>query len=118
MWGAEVRGTGSGVSAVFPNPAPRNKINHKLIVLADFADSTGDAVSDNTMKTALSASLRQSGLRNVLSDSEVAKTLQQMTRPASTKLTPEVAREVCQRAGSKAYIAASIGSLGSEYVVD
>ena len=47
----------------------------------------------------------------------MAKTLQQMTRPASTRLTPEVAREVCQRAGSEAYIAASIGSLGSEYVV-
>ena len=45
------------------------------------------------------------------------KTLQQMTRPASTKLTPEVARELCQRAGSKAYIAGSIASLGSEYVL-
>jgi hypothetical protein len=53
----------------------------------------------------------------VLSDSEVAKTLQLMTRPASTKLTPEVARELCQRAGSKAYLAGSIGSLGSEYVL-
>ena len=53
----------------------------------------------------------------MLSDTEVAKTLQLMTRPASTKLTPEVARELCQRAGSKAYIAGSIGSLGSEYVL-
>jgi hypothetical protein len=40
-----------------------------------------------------------------------------MTRPASTKLTPEVTREVCQRTSSKAYIAGSIGSLGSEYVL-
>ena len=40
-----------------------------------------------------------------------------MTRPASTKLTPEVARELCQRAGSKAYVAGSIASLGSEYVL-
>ena len=53
----------------------------------------------------------------MLSDSEVAKTLKLMTRPAGTKLTPEVARELCQRAGSKAYIAGSIGSLGSEYVL-
>ena len=72
---------------------------------------------DDTLKTALNVSLRQSPFLNVLSDSEVAKTLQQMTRPASTKLTPEVARELCQRAGSKAYIAGSIGSLGSEYVL-
>ena len=87
------------------------------IVLADFANSTGDPVFDDTLKTALNVSLRQSPFLNVLSDSEVAQTLQQMTRPATTKLTPEVARELCQRAGSKAYLAGSIGSLGSEYVL-
>jgi serine/threonine protein kinase/tetratricopeptide (TPR) repeat protein len=87
------------------------------IVLADFANTTGDAVFDDTLKTALNVSLRQSPFLNVLSESEVAKTLQQMTRPASTKLTPEVARELCQRAGSKAYIAGTVGGLGSEYVL-
>jgi len=87
------------------------------IVLADFANSTGDPVFDDTLKTALSVSLRQSPFLNVLSDSEVSKTLQLMTRPASTKLTPDVARELCQRAGSKAYIAGTVGSLGSEYVL-
>ena len=87
------------------------------IVLADFANSTGDPIFDDTLKTALNVSLRQSPFLNVLSDSEVAKTLQLMTLPASTKLTHEVAREVCQRAGSKDYLAGSIGSLGSEYVL-
>jgi serine/threonine protein kinase/Tfp pilus assembly protein PilF len=87
------------------------------IVLADFTNTTGDAIFDDTLKTALTVSLRQSPFLNVLSDSDVAKTLQQMTRPASTKLTPEVARELCQRAGSKAYLAGTIGSLGSEYVL-
>jgi tetratricopeptide (TPR) repeat protein len=53
----------------------------------------------------------------VLSDSEVAATLKQMSRPAGTKLTPEVASELCQRAGSKAYLAGSIANLGSQYVV-
>jgi len=87
------------------------------IVLTDFANSTGDTIFDDTLKTALNVSLRQSPFLNVLSDSQVAKTLQQMTRPAGTKLTPEVARELCLRAGNKAYIAGSIGSLGSEYVL-
>ena len=87
------------------------------IVLTDFANSTGDVVFDDTLKTALTVSLRQSPFLNVLSDSQVAKTLQQMTLAASTKLTPEVARELCQRAASKAYIAGAIGSLGSEYVL-
>jgi eukaryotic-like serine/threonine-protein kinase len=53
----------------------------------------------------------------VLADGEVAKTLQLMTRPAGAKLTPEVARELCQRSGCKAYIAGAVGSLGSEYVL-
>ncbi len=87
------------------------------IVLADFANSTGDAIFDDTLKTALNISLRQSPFLNVLPDSQVTKTLQLMTRPAGTKLTPEVTRELCQRAGSKAYIAGAIGSLGSEYVL-
>jgi serine/threonine protein kinase/tetratricopeptide (TPR) repeat protein len=87
------------------------------IVLTDFANSTGDAVFDDTLKTALSVSLRQSPFLNVLSDGEVARTLQLMSRPASTKLTPEVARDLCQRTGSKAYLAGAIASLGSEYVL-
>src|SRR5580700_4925875 len=88
------------------------------IVLADFANSTGDAIFDDTLKTALSISLRQSPFLNLLSDGQVAKTLKLMTRPASTKLTPDVAPELCQRAGSKAYIAGAIGSLGSKYVLE
>jgi len=87
------------------------------VVLADFANSTGDAVFDDTLKTALSVSLNQSPFLNVLSENKVAETLQEMTRPAGTRLTPDLARELCLRAGSKAYIAGSIGSLGSEYVL-
>jgi serine/threonine protein kinase/tetratricopeptide (TPR) repeat protein len=87
------------------------------IVLADFSNSTGDAIFDDTLKTALNVSLRQSPFLNVLPDSAVAKTLQLMSRSSSTKLTPEAARELCQRASGKAYIAGSIGSLGSEYVL-
>jgi eukaryotic-like serine/threonine-protein kinase len=87
------------------------------IVVADFANSTGDPVFDDTLKTALVISLQQSPFLNVLSDSEVTKTLQQMTRPAGTKLTAGVTRELCQRAGSKAYIVGAVASLGSDYVL-
>ncbi|MGB0007823.1 MAG: protein kinase [Candidatus Sulfotelmatobacter sp.] len=97
----------------------RNRLlSHKdTIVLSDFANSTGDAVFDDTLKMALSVSLRQSPFLNVLTDSQAAKTLQQMTQPPGTRLTPELARELCQRAGSKAYLAGAIGRLGTEYVV-
>jgi tetratricopeptide (TPR) repeat protein len=87
------------------------------IVLADFANSTGDPVFDDTLKTALTVSLNQSPFLNVLSENKVAATLRLMSRPADAKLTPDVARELCQRAGSKAYIAGAIASLGSEYVL-
>ena len=87
------------------------------IVLGDFANSTGDPVFDGTLKTALSVALDQSPFLNALSERRVAMTLQRMTLASATKLTPEVAREVCQRTSSKAYIAGSIASLGSQYVL-
>ena len=97
---------------------PGSQITPKdTIVLADFVNRTGDAIFDDTLKTALSVSLRQSPFLNVLSDGTVAKTMRQMTRPADTKLTPELATELCQRAGSKAYIVGAIGNMGSEYVL-
>jgi len=87
------------------------------IVLADFANSTGDQSFDDTLKTALNISLGQSPFLNVVSDSNVAKTLKSMMEPTDVKLTSHLAREVCQRVGSKAYVAGSIASLGSEYVL-
>jgi serine/threonine protein kinase/tetratricopeptide (TPR) repeat protein len=87
------------------------------VVLADFDNSTGDAVFDDTLKTALAVSLRQSPFLNVTSDEQIAATLKLMTRPEDSKLTPQVASEVCQRSGGKAYIAGSIAGLGSQYVL-
>lgn len=87
------------------------------VVLADFANHTGDQIFDDTLRTALSVSLRQSPFLNVLSDDKVAATLGLMARPRATAVTPEVAREICLRTGSKAYVAGSIASLGSEYVL-
>jgi eukaryotic-like serine/threonine-protein kinase len=87
------------------------------VVLADFTNTTGDPVFDDTLKTALTVSLRQSPFLNVLGDDRVAATLRLMARPINTLLTPDVTRELCQRAGSKAYIAGSIASLGSQYVL-
>jgi pentatricopeptide repeat protein len=87
------------------------------VVLADFANNTGDAVFDDTLKMALTVALNQSPFLDVLSENKVNANLKLMTLPAGAKLTPEVARDLCQRAGGKAYIAPSIASLGSEYVI-
>jgi serine/threonine protein kinase len=95
-----------------------NRLTDKdTIVLADFDNRTGDAIFDDTLKTALNVSLRQSPFLSVLPDQQVAETLKLMTLPADTKLTSAVTSELCQRAGSKAYIAGTIGGLGREYVL-
>jgi eukaryotic-like serine/threonine-protein kinase len=106
----------SSLSSLFNRAKPLTEKD--TIVLADFANSTGDAVFDDALKTALTVSLQQSPFLNVLSDDKVADTLKQMTRPPNSRVTPEVARELCQRAGSKVYIAGAIGSLGSKYVLE
>jgi serine/threonine protein kinase/tetratricopeptide (TPR) repeat protein len=109
---------GAIIFSLAHRPHHATKLNEKdTIVLADFANTTGDVVFDDTLKTALSVALNQSPFLNVLSDDKVAATLKLMTRPPETKLTPDVARDLCQRAGSKAYLAGSIVSLGSQYVL-
>jgi len=87
------------------------------VVLTDFSNSTGDPVFDDTLKQALSVSLQQSPFLNILSDDKIAEVLKLMTRPANTPVAGPVAREVCQRSGSKAVITGAIASLGSEYVL-
>jgi len=87
------------------------------IVLADFANSTGDPVFDDTLKHPLMVALAQSPFLDIISDRKVSATLKQMTRPANTPLTVAVTREVCQRSLSKAYVAGAIAVLGSDYVV-
>ena len=87
------------------------------VVLADFTNSTGDSVFDDTLKTALGVSLNQSPFLNVLPDSKMVATLKLMARASDAKLTPDVARELCQRSASRAYIAGSVAGLGSQYVI-
>ena len=87
------------------------------VVLADFSNSTGERVFDSTLNQALSITLNQSPFLNVLSGDVVKRTLASMARPPETALSPAVARELCQRAGSRVYISGTIAGLGSEYVL-
>jgi tetratricopeptide (TPR) repeat protein len=86
-------------------------------VLADFINSTGDPVFNSTLPQALTVTLAQSPLLNILSESNVAETLRLMERPADAPLTSALAREVCERVGGHAYLTGSIASLGSQYVL-
>jgi serine/threonine protein kinase/predicted Zn-dependent protease len=87
------------------------------IVVADFANTTGDSVFDTTLKQAVAVDLEQSPFLNVLPDSKVNGTLRLMGRSPSDRVTEELAREICLRAGSKALLAGSIATFGSHYAI-
>jgi len=97
---------------------PAAKLTEKdPIVLADFENRTGDAVFDGALKQALAVQLGQSPFLNLISDRKVEETLRLMGRPASEKITRDVAHELCVRTGSKAFLVGSISKLGDHYLV-
>ena len=95
----------------------RRLTDKDTIVLADFTNTTGDPVFDDTLKQGLRVELEQSPFLDILSDQKVGKELGLMGRAKDERLTREVALEVCQRTGSKATLVGSISSLGTHYVV-
>jgi eukaryotic-like serine/threonine-protein kinase len=87
------------------------------IVLADFANTTGDPVFDGTLRQGLAVQLEQSPFLRLLSDERIHGTLGLMSQPGDARLTPEVARDICVRTGSAAVLDGSIASLGTQYVL-
>jgi len=85
------------------------------IVLGEFANSTGDAVFDGTLREGLAVELQQSPFLSLLSDQEVHESLQMMGKPANAQLIPEVTREVCIRTGSVVAVEGSIALIGTRY---
>ncbi len=87
------------------------------LILADFTNQTGDPVFDATLKEALAIQLEQSPLLQLVSDAELHSNLQYLGQAKDQKITPELAQQLGQRLGVKAYLAGSIASLGSSYVI-
>ena len=87
------------------------------IVLADFANSTGDPVFDTTLRQGLAVQLEQSPFLSVISDERIQQTLKLMAKPADARLTPGMSLEICERTASAAVLDGSIASLGSQYVL-
>jgi eukaryotic-like serine/threonine-protein kinase len=95
---------------------PTPKLTDKdTIVLADFNNTTGDSVFDGTLRHGLSVQLEQSPFLGLVSDEQIAETLRTMGRSSDAKLTPEIAREVCQRTSSAAVLDGSIAQIGTQY---
>jgi hypothetical protein len=87
------------------------------VVLADFINTTGDSIFDGTLRQGLAVQLQQSPYLSLISDERIAQTLQLMKQPKQARLTPELAREVCQRLGSTAVLEGNIASVGNRYIL-
>jgi len=87
------------------------------IVLAEFENKTSDPVFDQTLRQGLAVQLEQSPFLTLVSDQQIRQVLRFMNRPPEVRLTPEVAREICERTGSDAILEGSIAGLGSQYVL-
>jgi tetratricopeptide (TPR) repeat protein/tRNA A-37 threonylcarbamoyl transferase component Bud32 len=87
------------------------------IVLADFINTTGDPVFDGTLRQGLAVQLEQSPFLSLVADERIHQTLRLMGQPEDVRLTPDLAREICERTASAAVLEGSIASLGSEYVL-
>ena len=87
------------------------------LILADFTNQTGDAVFDATLKEALAIQLEQSPLIQLVSDVELHSNLQYLGQARDQKITPELAQQLGQRLGVKAYLAGSIANIGPSYVI-
>jgi eukaryotic-like serine/threonine-protein kinase len=87
------------------------------VVLADFVNTTGDSVFDGTLKQALAVQLEQSPYLNLLPESRIREALRFMGRQPDTRISNDVAREICMREGAKAMLTGSIAGLGTHYVI-
>ena len=98
-------------------PRPATLTDKDTIVLAEFTNTTGDPVFDDTLRQGLAVQLQQSPFLSLISDERIRRTLPLMNQPADARLTPDVARVVCVRTGGAAVLQGSIAALGSQYVL-
>jgi serine/threonine protein kinase/tetratricopeptide (TPR) repeat protein len=87
------------------------------IILADFTNTTGDPVFDGTLRQGMAVQLEQSPFLSLVSEERIQQALRLMGQPSDARLTPEVAREICERTASAAVLDGSIANLGSQYVL-
>jgi serine/threonine protein kinase len=105
-------------SALFLHSRKAHALTDKdTIVLADFTNRTGDPVFDGTLRQGLSVQLEQSPFLSIVSDDQIQQTLGLMGQKPDTNLTPEIARELCQRTGSAAVLDGSITQIGTPYLL-
>ena len=107
----------SAAALFLPNRKAHALTDKDTIVLADFANTTGDSVFDGALRQGLSVQLEQSPFLSIISDQRLQQTLRMMGQQPDAKVTPEIARELCQRTASTAVLEGSISQIGSQYLL-
>ncbi|UCC84572.1 MAG: tetratricopeptide repeat protein [Gemmatimonadota bacterium] len=87
------------------------------VILADFADHTGDSTLAVAVTEAFRVDLSQSPTVGLMQPGDLRDALELVERDPSRPLTVELAREVAVREGVKAVIAGEINAVGSGYVL-
>ncbi len=88
------------------------------VLIADFANTTGDEVFDGTLRQAVAMHLGQSPFLSIVSEERVRETLRYLGRSPNDRVTRDLAREIAQRTGVKALLTGSIARLGSHYAIN
>jgi tetratricopeptide (TPR) repeat protein/predicted Ser/Thr protein kinase len=110
-------GTAAGAYFLWLRPAPESLTAQDTVLVADFVNTTGDAVFDEALRQAVAVQLQQTPFLTLLPDQRVQRTMRMMQQAPDTPVTGDLAREACQRAGAKATVEGSIAALGSSYVI-
>jgi DNA-binding winged helix-turn-helix (wHTH) protein/tetratricopeptide (TPR) repeat protein len=108
----------AGVAAYIFVLKPKKELTERdMVVLADFDNKTGDTVFDDTLRQGLAVQLEQSPFLSLVSDDRIQQIIRMMGRPPETRLTPSIAREICERTGGAAALNGSIAQIGSQYLL-
>lgn len=108
---------GGGVFLSQKSAHPKTLTDKDVLVLADFANTTGEPVFDGALRQGLAVQLEQSPFLSIIPDEKVEQTLGLMGKPLDAKLIPAIAREVCQRTASTAVLDGSIARIGTQYLL-
>jgi eukaryotic-like serine/threonine-protein kinase len=109
--------TAGGVFLWHQRTQPKPLTNKDVLVLADFTNTTGDAMFDETLRQGLTVQLEQSPFLHLVTEERIRQVLRMMGQPADARLTPAVAQEICERTAGAAVLNGSIANLGSQYVL-
>jgi eukaryotic-like serine/threonine-protein kinase len=107
-----------GAFVLIRSRRPASLSEKDSILVADFVNTTGDPVFDDTLRQGMKVQLEQSPSLSLVSEDRIRQALGLMGQSPDARLTGQTAREVCERTGSSVVLQGSIKPLGSEYVLD